>query len=61
MIELFTLPAINKFLNQLVLYLEINLILSILIYSLVAINTIVIYPKQEKKETVEFERSFYLT
>ena len=47
--ELFTLPAINKILNQLVLSLEKNLGLSILTHSLVAINTVVIYPKQEKK------------
>ena len=47
--ELFTLPAINKTLNQLVLPLEINPGLSILSHSLVAINTVVIYPKQEKK------------
>ena len=47
--ELFTLPAINKILNQLVLSLEINPGLSILTHSLVAINTVVIYPKQEKK------------
>ena len=47
--KIFTLPAINKILNQLVLSLEINPGLSILTHSLVAINTIVIYPKQEKK------------
>ena len=47
--ELFTLLAINKILNQLVLSLEINPGLSILTHSLVAINTVVIYPKQEKK------------
>ena len=47
--ELFTLPAINKILNQLVLSFEINPGLSILTHNLVAINTVVIYPKQEKK------------
>ena len=47
--ELFTLPAINKILNQLVLSLEINPGLSILTHSLVAINTPVIYSKQEKE------------
>ena len=47
--ELFTLPAINKILNQLVLSLELNPGLSIITHSLVAIITVVIYPKQEKK------------
>ena len=47
--ELFTLSAINKILNQLVLSLEINPGLSIITHSLVAIHTVVIYPKQEKK------------
>ena len=47
--ELFTLPTINKILNQLVLSLELNQGFSILTRSLVAINTVVIYPKQEKK------------
>ena len=43
------ITAIIKILNQLVLSLEINPGLSILTHSLVAINTVVIYPKQEKK------------
>ena len=48
--ELFTLQAINKILNQLVLSLEINPGLSILTHSLVAMNTIVICPKQERNK-----------
>ena len=47
--ELFTLLAINKILNQLVLSLEVNLGLSTLTHSLVSINTVVIYPKHDKK------------
>ena len=47
--KIFILPTINKILNQLVLSLEINPGLSILTHNLVAINTVVIYPKQEKK------------
>ena len=47
--ELFTLSVINKILNQLVLSLELNQGFSILTHSLVAIITVVIYPKQVKK------------
>ena len=47
--ELFTLRAINKNLKRTSLSLEFNPCLSILTHSLVAINTVVIYPKQEKK------------
>ena len=48
--ELFTLPAINKVLNKLVLSLEINPGLSILSHSLVAINTVVIYPNRKRNK-----------
>ena len=41
--ELFTLPVINKILNQLVLSLELNQGFSILTHSLVAIITVVIH------------------
>ena len=43
--ELFTLLAINKILNQLVLSLELNQGFSILTHSLVAIIIVVIYPE----------------
>ena len=56
--EFFTLPTINKILNQLVLYLELNQGFSILTRSLVAINTVVIYSAIGREINSRAEKHF---